>query len=105
MAQEQAAAAAPQGSPISMFLPMIIVVVVFYFLIFRPQQKQQKVRKQMLGELKRGDEVITNGGIYGKVTDLAEAYVMLQIAGNVVVKLDRSQINTVLNPVSDKKES
>src|SRR3989338_10752712 len=103
-AQDQAPGQAqpPSGGMFGMFLPLILIFIIFYFLIFRPQQKQQKQRQKMISELKRGDEVITNGGIYGKVTDLAEAYVMLQIAGNVVVKLDRSQINTVLNPVSDK---
>jgi preprotein translocase subunit YajC len=80
------------------FFPLILVFVIFYFLIFRPQQRQQKARKEMLGALKRGDQVITNGGIHGKITELHDSYAMLQVASNVVMKLDRSQINTVLNP-------
>ncbi|MBI2339547.1 MAG: preprotein translocase subunit YajC [Deltaproteobacteria bacterium] len=78
-----------------MFLPLILIFVIFYFLIFRPQQKQQKQKQKMINELKRGDEVVTNGGIYGKISDLAESFVMLQIANNVTIKLDRSQVNTV----------
>lgn len=86
------------GSSFGMFLPLIIVFVIFYLLIFRPQKKQQRLRKQMLAELKRGDDVITNGGIYGKITDLQDTFVMVQIANNVTIKLDRSQVNTVRKP-------
>ena len=95
---QDAAGAAPAGSPFGMFMPLIIVFVIFYFLIFRPQQKQQKLKKKMLSELKRGDEVITSGGIYGKITDLTDTFVMLQVSGNVTIKVDRSQVNTVRNP-------
>ncbi|MDO8518729.1 MAG: preprotein translocase subunit YajC [Deltaproteobacteria bacterium] len=95
---QDAAAAAPQGSAFGMFLPLIIVFIIFYFLIFRPQQKQAKVKKQMLADLKRGDEVISNGGIYGKITDITDTFVMLQVAANVTIKVDRSQVNTVRNP-------
>lgn len=89
---------APSGSPLGMFLPLVVVFVIFYLLIFRPQQKQQKLKKQMLADLKRGDEVVTNGGIYGKITDLSDTFAMLQVANNVTLKVDRSQINTVINP-------
>lgn len=95
---------APGGSAFGMFLPLIIVFVIFYFLIFRPQQKSQKAKQKMISELKRGDEVITNGGIYGKVTDIQNSVVMLQIANNVVIKLDRSQISIVKNPEEFKME-
>src|SRR3989338_8171815 len=98
--QQPAAAGAPQapgGGVFGMFLPLILIFIIFYFLIFRPQQKQQKQRQKMISELKRGDEVITNGGIYGKVTDLADAFVMLQIDNNAIIKLDRSQVNVVRN--------
>ena len=98
-AQDQAPGQAqpPSGGMFGMFLPLILIFIIFYFLIFRPQQKQQKLRQKMLSELKRGDEVITNGGIYGKITDLADAFVMIQVANNVTLKLDRSQVNVVRN--------
>ena len=82
-----------------MFLPMIIVFGIFYFLVFRPQQKAQREKQKMISELKRGDEVVTNAGLYGKITDLTETVVMLQIANNVTIKMDRSQIGGV-QPVS-----
>lgn len=86
------------GGSFGMVLPLIVVFAIFYLLIFRPQKKQQKLRKQMLAELKRGDEIITNGGIYGKITDLHDAFVMVQVANNVTIKFDRSQVNTVQRP-------
>lgn len=95
-AQTQAApvasnAAAPGGA-FGMFLPMILVFGIFYLLVFRPQQKAQKLKAKMLSELKRGEEVITNSGIYGKIIELADTFVMLQIANGVIIKVDRSQI-------------
>ncbi|EKD41561.1 MAG: hypothetical protein ACD_73C00659G0002 [uncultured bacterium] len=94
-AQAAGAATPAQPNPLGMFLPLIIVFGIFYFLIFRPQQKQQKLRKEMLANLKRGDEAICNGGIYGKVIEIADQTVMLQIANNVIVKVERSQLNVV----------
>lgn len=90
----QDAAAQPEGAAgvIGTFMPLIIIFIIFYVLIFRPQMKQQKQRKAMLDDLKRGDEVISNGGIYGKIVELQETWIMLQIANNVTIKLDRSQI-------------
>ena len=98
----QDAASVPPATPggaFGMFMPLGIVFIIFYFLIFRPQQKQQKARQQMLDALKRGDEVVTNGGLYGKVTDLTDITVMLQITNNVTVKVDRSQIGTVVGEI------
>ncbi|MBI4411681.1 MAG: preprotein translocase subunit YajC [Deltaproteobacteria bacterium] len=99
-AQDQAPAGGTppsQGGVFGMFLPLILIFIIFYFLIFRPQQKQQKLKQKMIAELKRGDDVVTNGGIYGKITDLADTFVMLQVANNVTIKLDRSQVNVVRN--------
>ncbi len=98
MAQDAAAAAAP-SNPFMNFLPLVFMLVIFYFILIRPQQKQQKLRKVLLANLKRGDEVVTNGGLYGKITEITDTVVMLQVANNVVLKLDRSQVNVVLNPV------
>lgn len=105
-AQTAAPAAAPasSGSPLGMFIPFISVIVIMYFLIIRPQQKQQKVRQQMLANLKRGDEVVTAGGIYGKITDLQDTFVMVQVAANVTLKVDRAQISAVTNNTAVKLE-
>lgn len=102
LAQEPATQPPKGGSAFGMFLPLVVVFVIFYLLIFRPQQKQQKLKKKMLSELKRGDEIITNGGLYGKITDIQDTFVMLQVAGNVVIKVDRSQVNTVRLPQEAK---
>ncbi len=98
-AYAQEAAAAPAGAPgglLGSLAPLVVIFFIFYFLLVRPQQKQQKLRQQMLGQLKRGDEVVTNGGVYGKITDLTDAIVMLQIASNVTIKVDRAQVNSVV---------
>ena len=95
---QDAAAQAPAGGVVGMLAPILIMFVIFYFLMIRPQQKQAKLRKQMLDGLKRGDEVITTGGIFGKITDLTDSTVMLQIAGNVTVKIERAHVNVVTNP-------
>lgn len=101
---QDAAAGAAQGNPITMFLPFGLMIAIFYLLIFRPQQKQQKQRKLMLENLKVGDEVLTNGGIYGKITEIKDNVVLLSIAQNVIVKMDRAQVGAVTNlPIAAAK--
>ncbi len=85
------------GGLISLFMPFIIVAVVFYFMLWRPQQKQQKQRKEMLDSLKKGDRIVTIGGIYGEITALKEDYVTIKVADKVEIKVSRSGINSVLN--------
>lgn len=81
------------GSGALTFLPFILIFVLFYFLILRPQQKQSKKRNEMLGALKRGDDVITSGGIYGKIQNIDEnGLVTLEIAKGVSIRLSRSSI-------------
>lgn len=74
------------------FLPMILIFGVFYFLMIRPQQKKAKEHKAMLENLKKGDAVITNGGLYGKVTSVSDAFLILEIADKVRVKVSRGHI-------------
>lgn len=77
------------------FLPMIFIFVIFYFLLIAPMRKKQKKTQEMLSKLKRGDEVVTGGGIFGRVAALDEerGFVVLQIADNVKVKVLRSAIS------------
>ncbi len=93
-AQEGAAATGP--GPLVQFLPLLLVFAVFYFLLIRPQQQKAKAHKVMLGNLKRNDEVVTAGGLYGKIVELGETDVRLEIASNVRVRIDRSRIETLL---------
>jgi preprotein translocase subunit YajC len=71
------------------------IFLIFYFMIIRPQQKRAKEREQMLSELQKGDKVVTSGGIHGTIVGLEDKTVLLQIADNVKVKVDRSAINIV----------
>ena len=84
------------GGDIMAFLPMIAIVVVFYFLLIRPQQKRAKETKTMLGALQKGDEVVTAGGIVGRIQKLSDAYADLEIAPNVQVTVQRSAISLLL---------
>lgn len=90
------AAGAQQADPIMSFLPLIILFVIFYFLLIRPQQKKAKEHKQMVEALKKGDEVVTQGGIVGKVTEVSDGFLTCEIANNVEVKLQAHAIATVL---------
>jgi len=78
------------------FLPLVLIFVIFYFLLIRPQQKKAKQHQEMLGKLKKNDEVMTSGGIYGKVISLADNVVTLEVAPNVRIRVNRPQISTVI---------
>ena len=78
------------------YSPLILLVVVFYFLLIRPQQKQQKVRKEMLGSLKKGDRVVTIGGIHGVIKEIDDSVLTLRIADNVNIKFARAGIDRVI---------
>lgn len=73
-------------------LPLILIFVIFYFLLIRPQQKKQKHHREMLESLKKGDKVITTGGIYGTIEYLSQSTVTLKVADNVKIKVSRNAI-------------
>src|SRR3989339_888971 len=83
------------GSTIMSFLPLILIFVVFYFLLIRPQQKKAKEQKQMLESLKRGDKVVTSGGIYAVIEAVGTTTVTLKIAENVKVKFGKAFIAAI----------
>jgi preprotein translocase subunit YajC len=92
------AAGAPAGQPsllANLALPALFFIVVF-FLMIRPQMKRAKEHKELIAKLAKGDEVITNGGIAGRVADIGENFITLEVADNVRVKLQRSAIVAVL---------
>jgi len=78
------------------FLPMVAIVIVFYFLLIRPQQKRAKETRAMLDALQKGDEVITAGGIVGKIAKLNEQYATVEIAPNVEISVQRAAISQLL---------
>lgn len=81
-----------QPSPIEMFLPFIFIFVIFYFLIIRPQSKKLKTHEVFLKNMRKGDQVVTNSGIFGRVDDLNEQTVTLEISKGIKVKILRKQI-------------
>lgn len=80
------------GSPLIAALPFVLIFVFFYFLILRPQRKQSKERDELLNSLKRGDDVITSGGIYGKIVNVDNDTLTLEIAKGINIKISRSGI-------------
>jgi preprotein translocase subunit YajC len=81
-----------QGSQIWSFLPIILIFVIFYFLLIRPQQKQKKEHQNLLSNLKVGDNVLTTGGIYGRITGIKDDKVTVEISDKVRVKVNRGHI-------------
>ena len=74
------------------FAPMVLIFVVFWFLLIRPQQKKAKEHRAMVAALKRGDRVVTNGGIYGQVSHVADDHLMVEIADGVKIKIVRDAV-------------
>ena len=104
MAYAQASPGAGGPGPLVTILPFILIFVIMYFMVIRPQQKRARDHQNMLGKLKRNDEVMTSGGIYGKVIDLKETVVTLEVAPNVRIRVHRPQISAVLTADKTAKE-
>jgi preprotein translocase subunit YajC len=94
-AYAQASGAMPGGDLLG-YLPIIVIFVVFYFILIRPQQKRAKETKAMLSALQKGDEVVTAGGVVGKIAKLTDAYASVEIAPNVEVTVQRNAISLIL---------
>lgn len=94
-----------QGDPImsliASLLPLILIIVVFYFLLIRPQQKRAKEHRQMIENLKRGDKVITIGGLYGVVDSVSPTTVVLKVSENVKLKFSKQSI-AAIRPATDE---
>lgn len=86
--------AAPQGesNPLGMILPMILIFVVFYFFMIRPQMKKQKELANYRNALQKGDKIVTTGGIYGKITDVKDNVVTVDVGNEVRLKIDKSAV-------------
>jgi len=92
------------GSGFAQFIPLILIFVIFYFFLIRPQQKKVKEHKMMVTALKRGDEVVTSGGIVGKIERvLGDDKVDISISENVTVQVVQSTIQSLLNKPNTKK--
>ena len=95
-AYAQATGGAAQSDTLLTFLPMVAIFVVFYFLLIRPQQKKQKEARAMLEALEKGNEVVTAGGILGRIVKIDEQYVTVEIAPNTQMVVQRSAISQLL---------
>jgi preprotein translocase subunit YajC len=85
-----------EGNPYSGLIMLAIMFAIFYFLLIRPQQKRVKEHQEMVANLQKGADVVTNGGIIGKVTNIADDVVTLQVADNVKIKFQKSAVQQVL---------
>ncbi len=91
-----AQAAAPAGGDLMSFLPIIAIFIVFYFLLIRPQQKRAKETKAMLAALQKGDEVVTAGGVVGKISKLDAQYAVVEVAPSVEITVQRGAVAQLL---------
>jgi len=87
---------AGQPGGLMSFLPLIIIFVIFYFLLIRPQMKRAKEHKKLVAELGKGNEVVTNGGLLGKITEVGESFVTVELAENVQVRVQKHAISSVM---------
>jgi preprotein translocase subunit YajC len=94
----------PEGGLFTTLIMFALIIGIFYFLILRPQQKKQKERQRMLEAVRKGDKVITAGGLHGTVAGLDEKTVLIQVADNVKMKFDKSAVATILQE-SEPKET
>ncbi len=88
----QPAGGASQTNPLVTFLPLILVFVVFYFFMIRPQMKKQKEMNNYRSSLKRGDKVVTTGGIYGRVYEVKDNSITMDVGGDVKLKIDKNAV-------------
>lgn len=89
-------AGAAGGSAWMQLLPLVLIFVVFYFLLIRPQTKRAKEHKEMIGKLQSGDEVVTTGGLLGRIAEVGDNFIALEVADKVVVKVQKFQVAQLL---------
>jgi preprotein translocase subunit YajC len=80
------------------FIPLILMFVIFYFLLIRPQQKKTKEHREMISNLKRGDRVVTSGGLHGRITGMDDTVLTVEIAEKVRVKVQRGNVSALVKP-------
>ncbi|MGZ5523219.1 MAG: preprotein translocase subunit YajC [Chthoniobacterales bacterium] len=86
----------PGGGIGSFFVPLIFIFIIMYFVMIRPQKKRQEQQQKLIGNLKTGDRVVTNAGIHGLISNVKEATVLVKVADNVKIEIDKSAITNVL---------
>ncbi len=104
-AYAESAPAAQGGDPLSSLIFFAGFILIFYFILIRPQQKRAKEHRNLVAALAKGDEVVTNGGILGKVTEVGDEYISVELADNVTVRLQKQAVASVLPKGSLKAAS
>ncbi len=96
-AMAEGAAAAPAGpGALAEFIPLILLFVIFYFMLIRPQMKRAKEHKALIEGLQKGDEILTNGGLLGSIQELGDSFVLVEVAKDTQVKVQRASIAAVM---------
>ena len=93
IAYAQSAGDASQQRPFFQFIPLVLILGVFWFMIIRPQQKKQKEHMRMVESLKKGDKVVSNGGIFGTIVKVGDDRITLEVASKVHINLERQQVS------------
>ena len=91
-------------SILSSIVPFLLIIVIFYFLILRPQQKRQKERAKLLESIKKGDKIVTAGGLHGTVEGLDDKTILVKVADNVKLKFERSAVTTIIGVTDNEPE-
>lgn len=95
-AMAEGAAAGSQDGGLLGMLPLLLIMVLFYFMLIRPQQKRAKEHKNMVGALSKGDELVTNGGLLGRVRNVGDSFLTVEIADGIEVKIQRQSVATLV---------
>ena len=96
LAQAQSPAPTGPGGGIGFFVPFIFIFIIMYFVMFRPQKKRQEQQQKLISALKTGDRVVTNGGIHGLISNVKDSTVIVKVADNVKIEMEKSAISTVM---------
>jgi preprotein translocase subunit YajC len=89
-------AASPSGGGFNLFVPLIFMVIIFYFILIRPQSQRQKQQQQLINALKTGDRVVTTSGIHGLISNVKESTVIVKVADNVKIEMEKSAVASVV---------
>ena len=93
---EASAASSQQADPLMSLILPIGLVVLFYFFLIRPQSKRQKEQRQMIADLQKGEEILTSGGILGKITDIKDDFITLEIGNSVTLTVQKNAVQTIM---------
>ena len=104
-AMGQGGAGAEGGGGFASFIPLILMFAIFYFLLIRPQQKKTKEHREMVSNLKKGDRIVTGGGLFARVTGLDENTLTVELADKVRVKMQRASVATLVQSAPQPKQS